>query len=712
MAIDFKAAYAKVTWDLTSKRFNIDSWGKKNDTGRGIEVTILVDGVIMAPNTETLRMYFKKPDGTGGYIVATLSGGRFYIENMSQVFAVVGQVYADLELKNDTEFIRSTTFIIMVYDSQESSEIVSSNTFTELQEALQNIGNVEEIYTPRLDALEAAIAVDFINLSNYIVGVEGTDDTPIIQAQAAIAIAQNKGLYLPANETAHLYTHLNLQGLANVNFAGNVILHNPSGIGITSGYTSSLHHKGHIYFNTVYKGIGAGVDLICLRIAGLINGRVKVVRCQYMQLYADRITESSPIRSLAYSSFDLGFIEKFHITSVNAGWINENSFYDLRTNWLLIDGAYSHGNNAFWKLCCEDTTSKIEIMSGNRNKFYDVRLEGYPPITFGPGTYHNIIMSNYSLVEPRWVPNLVTDNGFENLVINTAITEYSDAIEIARVDKNTLIFDSAAENSYEYEGTGVHAGLDKIQLISGEKVIDTGVFALDEIGTSGAYPYTNMKQSVRRFAAECDEALIKTWVYCYDANMVLLTGSAPYYINNYQSWTAGGSYYYKSASSKIADILFDNPAVKYARIVLYVGISGWAEMVRLVAFPFLGKGDESIPKAIQKAIRRPIVFTAAPTKGLAKLGQTVAKKAGGVFTCISKLENTLNGAVVAGATTITLATSSTGILSGDVVGILLDDRTTHWTTVNGAPAGYVITLATALPSGAASGKRVIFNRWA
>ena len=48
----------------------------------------------------------------------------------------------------------------------------------------------------------------------------------------------------------------------------------------------------------------------------------------------------------------------------------------------------------------------------------------------------------------------------------------------------------------------------------------------------------------------------------------------------------------------------------------------------------------------------------------------------------------------------------TGILNGDHIGILLDDGTMQWTTVNGVPVANVITLTTALTGAAALGNAV------
>lgn len=62
-------------------------------------------------------------------------------------------------------------------------------------------------------------------------------------------------------------------------------------------------------------------------------------------------------------------------------------------------------------------------------------------------------------------------------------------------------------------------------------------------------------------------------------------------------------------------------------------------------------------------------------------------------------------AAAGGASTVTLA-SAAGISSGDNIGVVLDSLALNWTTVNGAPAGNVVTLTTALASSAASGNVV------
>ena len=69
------------------------------------------------------------------------------------------------------------------------------------------------------------------------------------------------------------------------------------------------------------------------------------------------------------------------------------------------------------------------------------------------------------------------------------------------------------------------------------------------------------------------------------------------------------------------------------------------------------------------------------------------------------VETTLSADAEEAATTVTL-TSVTGVASTYYIGIELDDGTRQWTTVSGAPSGYVVTLAAELTGAATSGNTV------
>lgn len=66
---------------------------------------------------------------------------------------------------------------------------------------------------------------------------------------------------------------------------------------------------------------------------------------------------------------------------------------------------------------------------------------------------------------------------------------------------------------------------------------------------------------------------------------------------------------------------------------------------------------------------------------------------------------TLSAAASSGASTVTV-TSATGIANTYNIGIEQDDGTMHWTTVNGAPSGSVVTLTAVTTAAASSGNSV------
>ena len=77
----------------------------------------------------------------------------------------------------------------------------------------------------------------------------------------------------------------------------------------------------------------------------------------------------------------------------------------------------------------------------------------------------------------------------------------------------------------------------------------------------------------------------------------------------------------------------------------------------------------------------------------------------GDHAAISWVRTTLSAAAVATDATLTVS-SIAGMSSADFVGIVLDDGTLQWDTINGAPAGSTVTLTGTVDSAAASGNQV------
>ena len=70
-------------------------------------------------------------------------------------------------------------------------------------------------------------------------------------------------------------------------------------------------------------------------------------------------------------------------------------------------------------------------------------------------------------------------------------------------------------------------------------------------------------------------------------------------------------------------------------------------------------------------------------------------------------ETTVLTGAVAGAGTISV-TAITGMVSGQYIGIQLDNGTIQWTTINGTPSGHAVALAAVLTASAAAGNVVFF----
>ena len=78
---------------------------------------------------------------------------------------------------------------------------------------------------------------------------------------------------------------------------------------------------------------------------------------------------------------------------------------------------------------------------------------------------------------------------------------------------------------------------------------------------------------------------------------------------------------------------------------------------------------------------------------------------GGDHAATTWVRTTLSAAAAATDGTLTVS-SITGMSSADFVGVVLDDGTLQWDTINGAPTGSTVTLTGTVDSAAASGNQV------
>lgn len=175
MAIDFTKSYPVIEWDLNNYHFFTKYFGKKEENAKGFKIQIMQDGEVLTPTTETLRIYCKKKDGTSVYIDSSTVIDTYYIINLTnQVYSVVGLVECELQLNSNNKWLYSPTFGINVDDNLMDGSIVSSNDFIALQNALNQVDNLESTYAPRLTNVETSKIDKASIVNNTITTAEGT----------------------------------------------------------------------------------------------------------------------------------------------------------------------------------------------------------------------------------------------------------------------------------------------------------------------------------------------------------------------------------------------------------------------------------------------------------------------------------------------------------------------------------------------------------
>jgi hypothetical protein len=200
-------------------------------------------------------------------------------------------------------------------------------------------------------------------------------------------------------------------------------------------------------------------------------------------------------------------------------------------------------------------------------------------------------------------------------------------------------------------------------------------------------------------------------VYVYDADGLPLDGSATEYIDLVGGWAwYAGGYYGFGANVGVTQIriLIQSLDVHFIRIQLWTGSSTAGtgfDFVDIVAF-----GEEPWRRTFAQAAvasPQPIRQASTPTKCLLPL-YAIVRTSTADREVSFRLDTTLSVGASSAATSITV-TSGTGVTVGDLIAVLLTDRSTHFTTASSV-SGTTIGLTAGLASGASSGAPVIFTR--
>ncbi len=120
---------------------------QQHNIGRGALVTLTAAGQLIVPTAEQLYIYAKKKDGTLVYASCTLSGDQIKVDYDEQMAAVPGIMQMELQMV-DGRGNSITTPIFQVNVQKTNIDyrgVTSSDEFTALVDALNKVGNIENI---------------------------------------------------------------------------------------------------------------------------------------------------------------------------------------------------------------------------------------------------------------------------------------------------------------------------------------------------------------------------------------------------------------------------------------------------------------------------------------------------------------------------------------------------------------------------------------
>lgn len=494
-----------------------------------------------------------------------------------------------------------------------------------------------------------------------------------------------------------------------------------AGIGLhVGGYSSSESNPTQRFYKITREGGDNGTAYV--RVIGAKGQEIHIQHCDRIEFWASTDSayggDSGNAYSIGYSKFYLGTVKWLTLTNdsgtdgSDTQWINENDFYlsRMRTE-LVVEGTYDHNHNRFWGGAFENVV--ITFTRGSSNTMHGPRFETSAAITFASGTWGNRVIPTWES-NPRIVYDddnqtgvsgvvTITDSGSGNIVQPLAAMMFRSNTIIDISSETCKSFTAASTNYTTLAGVNLQCyGPDKFSSANSQTVFATDLIPV----VIGDAVEIRSDVSMWRFRFEL-----------YDSNRVRMSesthASIADWVRGYSglAWSDANDRYENSSNQSRQIAIVENTAIAYLKLIVVSGPAVSGTPFRTLSATLRTQTRRSSTRAAANH-QRPVnaAVSSSPTRGFGRLGEKVSNTAGGWFTQTFALDTTTSASSAIGGSTVTV-TTVTGITSGDIIGVVQDDGSTHWTTVNGAPAGSVVTLSAVLTSAVASGNRVVVARW-
>ena len=549
-----------------------------------------------------------------------------------------------------------------------------------------------------------------------------TNNVSVLNQAIEIAKSQNKGIRCAPRNTVNLNADVDFSGVRFIEFRADILL--STGKKVVIGGFSQSALTCYFKFATVEDGssiFGDPPAAPTFRVAGLKNAVLELGTTNYLQLYAD--ANDATKNSTAYNDIKLiGWIPKFEITDSGAvvggvgGWVNENRVWGGRIYWLRMAGiGYVHNHNKFYNNTFEGEKVRLDFINVWTNQIYGARFEAVSSavgVSFDASSMENSVEQTWTgtgatNAQFDFSPK-VTDLGKANICYTHYSTIFTKT-ELFSVNASMLVSDgvtTASQHYYFGRPKSIFTYYpDFVPYLTNFAVSAYRLIALTEM-----IP-VQIGDSVK-FDSDYDGALLRPLIWCYDANQKLITDVSAGELISLISSSFDGEKYTIGANlpATALNIGFSvaRNDVKYVQVAVYAGAKG---IVRNVS-AYLYTQNMLRAKSVASANARIKVPQLANdvTKGFVPVGfeiynSTFKNRNHVTFAFETRLSATAN----ATGTAINIA-SATGIKNGDIVGVQLDDGTTHWSKVSNL-SGTTHTID-ALLSIASQNARVVYNRWA
>ncbi|EPF71605.1 hypothetical protein [Acinetobacter rudis] len=533
---------------------------------------------------------------------------------------------------------------------------------------------------------------DYVNLHDFC-KCNGTDESEEFEKAILKARSSNKklisfnGKILISRDIS--LRHLNFDLSATEIKLINCTIH----VGASGSSSLTKDQRLGIVYNNSFTLKPSILSLPSVKVWGSKCLKFTFDQIDYLLLYASTDPSVYPRdSSISYSSFTGELVTRLEFNTDSryengqeadgpgsrSQWINSNFFYISRIMGIDIKGSYQHNGNVFYNSTLETTEAYLNLEVGNKNVFLNIRTEGYPKIFLSASTIGNIIERTWFSTEATVLsfPN-VTDLGVLNKVTSvheTRMHKYTILRHDARID---TIFNGQPLNM----GSNLNVSRRKISSILPYQFISkTNVFEIAPTDIINFYCDT-ISDVVSKYIAR---------VYFYDKDMNLCTDIEEdwFYSVNFKKINKLESYlegYFLSVGSTFLSLHEKaRKRIKYIAVALLTNTdintcnARWLNVTLMSMRNLLLLDRTYIEK--DNLFNMPLN---KPSKFIGKIGDIVNGYSES-WRCIFSLDTKVSSVISPESISVDkfyLNSVFSGWKVGDIIGIDLNDGSTHWTCI-------------------------------